>query len=135
MVDLEKKLREAEETLRAIRSRSRGQWTSEVSGAEMAVSKLRRSKRVHAFAHPDATLAQAIAFVKQAKAQRNVAIKLVGYGGATGYVKYKGGRNNFVLMADNNRERSRWGTGAEIAEDVKHFLDSGVLPAPVNGRW
>jgi len=135
MKDLESKLHEAEETLRAIRSRSHGQWTTEVSGAEMAVSKLRRSKRAHAFAHPDATLAQAIAYVKQAKARREVAIKLAGYGGATGYVKYKGGRNNFVLSADANRTYNNWGTGAEIAEDVKYFLEYGVLRPPVGERW
>jgi len=97
--------------------------------------RLKLIARKKAFAHPDATLAQAIAFVKQAQSQRNVAIKLVGYGGATGYVKYKGGRNNFVLSADANRTYNNWGTGAEIAEDVKYFLEYGVLRPPVGERW
>lgn len=130
MKDLEARLREAEDALRLIRN----QYSPEYSAAHTKAWKLRRAKRAHDFAHPDATLAQAIAFVKQAKAQRDRAVKLAGWGGATGYVKYHGGRD-FVLAADANKERHNWGTGAQIAEDVKYFLEYGVLRPPKGERW
>jgi len=44
-------------------------------------------------------------------------------------------RYEYVLHADNNRERARWGTLAEIQDDVKHFVIHGVLPKAQGGRW
>ncbi len=41
----------------------------------------------------------------------------------------------YVLHADNNRERARWGTVEEITEDARHFLTTGALPKANGGRW
>lgn len=44
-------------------------------------------------------------------------------------------RSEFVLHADNNRERARWGTADEITEDARFFLTTGVLPKANGSRW
>jgi len=41
----------------------------------------------------------------------------------------------FTLVADNCRERSRWGTRKEIEGDTRHFLTTGFLPKAQGGRW
>ena len=44
-------------------------------------------------------------------------------------------RSGYVLHADNNSERARWGTCQEITQDTAHFLTTGVLPKANGGRW
>lgn len=44
-------------------------------------------------------------------------------------------RRVFVLHADANKDRARWGTLSEIQDDARHFLTTGVLPAAQGGRW
>ena len=44
-------------------------------------------------------------------------------------------RSEYVLHADNNSERARWGTCQEITQDTAHFLTTGVLPKANGGRW
>lgn len=41
----------------------------------------------------------------------------------------------FVLHADNSKDRARWGTLDEISEDAAFFLLRGVLPKAQGGRW
>jgi len=130
MKDLEQRI---EEMLSRVDDPKQRAWHENIM-RKMEPGLQKRLASQRAFAHPDALLSQAIAYVKQAKQKRNVAIKLVGYGGATGYVKYKGGRD-FVLKADANKTYTKWGTGAQIAEDVKYFLEYGVLPPPEGERW
>ncbi len=51
-----------------------------------------------------------------------------------GYVKrVTTQRDSYVLHALDNRQRSRWGTVEQIAEDVAYIEQWGVLP-PANGK-
>jgi hypothetical protein len=51
-----------------------------------------------------------------------------------GYVRRVKPRE-FVLHADANKDRARWGTCSEITDDVRIFLTTGLLPKALGGRW
>lgn len=51
-----------------------------------------------------------------------------------GYVKHHS-FCTFVLFDDSNRERSRWGTLEQIADDVEFFETNGTLPPADMPRW
>jgi hypothetical protein len=41
----------------------------------------------------------------------------------------------YCLHHEQGGERCRWGTAAEIAEDIAHLAQTGVLPKANGGRW
>lgn len=51
-----------------------------------------------------------------------------------GYVK-RVKPHEYVLHADANKDRARWGTLSEITDDLKFFITNGVLPKAQGGRW
>lgn len=51
-----------------------------------------------------------------------------------GYVRRVKPRE-YVLHADANKDRARWGTLPEIQDDTRVFLTTGVLPKAQGGRW
>ena len=54
--------------------------------------------------------------------------------GGTFYVKKKSA-SDFVLMHDQNKQRSRWGNSTEIRQDIAHVLTYGTLPKPGEREW
>jgi len=44
-------------------------------------------------------------------------------------------RTSWVLFDSRNRERARWGTAVQIAEDIRHVDQHGTLPPPSGARW
>ncbi len=53
---------------------------------------------------------------------------------ANGYV-VRVRKAEYCLHAHANKDRARWGTAAEIAEDIAHIETHGVLPKANGGRW
>jgi hypothetical protein len=75
-----------------------------------------------------------VSYLGQLPKHSEESLHLVAATGATGHVKKKDA-GTFVLAADANTERARWGTAREIRQDIGHFLEYGTLPPASGPRW
>lgn len=53
---------------------------------------------------------------------------------STFYVKKKTA-GEFVLIHEQNKQRSRWGNAAEIRQDIAHAMTFGTWPKPGAREW